>query len=134
MTYFSSSKKSIDEEKNEATLMLSKMHEEYLVSMASAISDSDDRIKEVVDECKDYKNDDDETIENVAMNVIERIVSISDGQDRQGAITEAAKELIVLMQTNSPEDLMNIYKRVLHEFIICTDEEYEMLRKQIFEK
>lgn len=105
----------------------------YLIALANSISDDDERIRDVIAECENCSKDEDSLHENACMNVIEKIVSISKEQNRAGAIKEAAKELIVLRQTNSPENLIRIHKRVLHEFIISSDDEYNTLRALIFE-
>lgn len=73
----------------------------------------------------------DEEFENKCMDVIEKIVSINIKQDRQGAIKVAEKMLEKAKSTGS-KVVIDIYERVLHEFNIATDAEYELLRKQIF--
>ncbi|MGN0787693.1 MAG: hypothetical protein ACI4L6_01320 [Candidatus Onthoplasma sp.] len=73
----------------------------------------------------------DEEFENKCMDVIEKIVSINIKQDRQGAIKVAEKMLEKAKSTGS-KVVIDIYERVLHEFNIATDDEYELLRKQIF--
>lgn len=73
----------------------------------------------------------DEEFENKCMDVIEKIVSINIKQDRQGAIKVAEKMLEKAKSTGS-KVVVDIYERVLHEFNIATDAEYELLRKQIF--
>ena len=73
----------------------------------------------------------DEEFENKCMDVIEKIVSINIKQDRHGAIKVAEKMLEKAKSTGS-KVVIDIYERVLHEFNIATDAEYELLRKQIF--
>jgi len=73
-----------------------------------------------------------EEFENKCMDVIETIVSIDIKQDRQGAIKVAEKMLEkAKAKTNNPT-IISIYERVVEEFKIATDEEYNLLRKQIF--
>lgn len=122
-----------DKEEYDANKLLSEIYGEYLIALANSISDDDERIRDVIAECENCSKDEDSLHENACMNVIEKIVSISKEQNRAGAIKEAAKELIVLRQTNSPENLIRIHKRVLHEFIISSDDEYNTLRALIFE-
>ncbi len=72
-----------------------------------------------------------EEFENKCMDIIEQIVSIDIKQDRLGAIKVAEKMLEKAKSTNK-KLAIDIYDRVLNEFKIATDEEYELLRKQIF--
>lgn len=73
-----------------------------------------------------------EEFENKCMDVIETIVSIDIRQDRQGAIKVAEKMLEKARLKNSKPVIISIYERVVEEFKIATDEEYNLLRKQIF--
>ena len=73
-----------------------------------------------------------EEFENKCMDIIEVIVSIDIKQDRQGAIAVAKKMLDAASKKTTNRDVLDIYERVVHEFEIATDAEYEMLRKQIF--
>lgn len=73
-----------------------------------------------------------EEFENKCMDIIEVIVSISVKQDRQGAIVVAKKMLDAASKKTTNKEVIAIYERVVHEFEIATDEEYNMLRKQIF--
>ena len=72
-----------------------------------------------------------EEFENKCMDIIEQIVSIDIKQDRQGAIAVAEKLLEKAKETGKPLAI-DIYKRVVNELNIATDEEYNLLRKQIF--
>ncbi len=74
-----------------------------------------------------------EEFENKCMDVIEKIVSISIKQDRLGAIKVAEKMLEKAKATTKNVEVISIYERVIHEFKIATDDEYNLLRKQIFE-
>lgn len=73
-----------------------------------------------------------EEFENKCMDVIEMIVGIDIRQDRQGAIKVAEKMLEKAKAKTTNKYLISIYERVIKEFKIATDAEYEMLRKQIF--
>ena len=72
-----------------------------------------------------------EEFENKCMDIIEQIVSIDIRQDRKGAIKVAEKMLVKAQQTGN-KLAIDIYTRVVKEFNIATDEEYNLLRKQIF--
>ena len=72
-----------------------------------------------------------EEFEEKCMNVIEQIVSIDIKQDRQGAI-KVSEKMLEKAKEKGNKKIIEIYERVLKEFKIATDEEYEMLRKQIF--
>ena len=73
-----------------------------------------------------------EEFESKCMDVIEKIVSIDIRQNRQGAIKVSEKMLEQAKAKTSNKTVIAIYERVLYEFQIATDAEYEMLRKQIF--
>ena len=72
-----------------------------------------------------------EEFENKCMDIIEQIVSISIKQDRQGAI-KVTEKMLEKAKTTGKQRVIEIYERVLHEFNIATDAEYNLLRKQIF--
>lgn len=72
-----------------------------------------------------------EQFENKCMDIIEQIVSISPKQDRSGAI-KVTEKMLEKAKATGKKMVIDIYERVLHEFKIATDAEYEMLRKQIF--
>lgn len=72
-----------------------------------------------------------EEFENKCMDIIEQIVSIDIKQNRQGAI-KVAEKMLEKAKTTGKAKVIEIYERVVHEFKIATDEDYELLRKQIF--
>lgn len=72
-----------------------------------------------------------EEFENKCMDIIEQIVSIDPRQNRQGAI-KVAENMLERAKTKGNQKAIEIFERVVKEFNIATDEEYEMLRKQIF--
>ena len=72
-----------------------------------------------------------EEFENKCMDIIEQIVSIDIRQNRAGAI-KVAEKMLEKAKTTGKQTVIDIYTRVVNEFKIATDAEYEMLRKQIF--
>lgn len=72
-----------------------------------------------------------EEFEEKCMDVIEKIVAIDIRQDRQGAILVAQKMLDKAKEKGNAK-IVEIYERVLKEFKLASDKEYELLRKQIF--
>ena len=73
-----------------------------------------------------------EEFENKCMDVIETIVGIDNRMDRKGAIKVAEKMLEKAKGKTSNKQVISIYERVVKEFNIATDEEYKLLKKQIF--
>lgn len=72
-----------------------------------------------------------EQFENKCMDIIEQIVSISIKQDRQGAI-KVTEKMLDKAKTGNNKLVIEIYERVLHEFNIATDQDYNLLRREIF--
>ena len=72
-----------------------------------------------------------EEFENKCMDIIEQVVAIDIKQNRQGAI-KVAEKMLEKAKTKGNKKIIEIYDRVLQEFKLASDEEYEMLRKQIF--
>ena len=72
-----------------------------------------------------------EEFENKCMDIIEQITSIDIKQTRQGAI-KVAEKMLEKAKTTGKKKIIDIYTRVVEEFKIATDEEYELLKKQIF--
>jgi len=70
--------------------------------------------------------------ENKCMDIIEQIVSIDVRQDRQGAIVVSEKMLEKAKSKTTNKKVLDIYERVLKEFQLASDEEYLILKKQIF--
>ncbi len=91
---------------------------------ASAIS-SEDYTKEL-----DYDRTDKADFENACMNIIEQVVGM-DHQNRQDAIS-IVEIILAHVMANCSKKTIAVWERVLHEFHIATDEEYEMLRRSIF--
>lgn len=73
-----------------------------------------------------------EEFENKCMDIIEKIVSIDIRQNRQGAIKVAEKMYEAAKLKTKNKEVLDIYARVIKEFNIASDDEYEALRKQIF--
>ena len=72
-----------------------------------------------------------EEFENKCMDIIEQIVAMDIKQNRQGAI-KVAEKMVEKARTTGKKKVIEIYERVVHEFKIASDEDYELLRKQIF--
>lgn len=72
-----------------------------------------------------------EEFENKCMDIIEQITSIDIKQTRQGAI-KVAEKMLEKAKTTGKKKIVDICARVVEEFKIATDEEYELLKKQIF--
>lgn len=72
-----------------------------------------------------------EAFEEKCMDIIEQIVAIDIKQNRLGAI-KVAEKMLEKAKVTGKAKVIEIYERVVHEFKIATDEDYEMLRKQIF--
>lgn len=73
-----------------------------------------------------------EEFENKCMDIIEKIVAMDIKMNRQGAIKVAEKMLDNAKKKTTNKNAIAIYERVVKEFNIATDAEYEMLRKQVF--
>ena len=73
-----------------------------------------------------------EDFENKCMDVIETIVGIDNRLDRKGAIKVAEKMLAKAKTKTNNKQVIAIYERVVKEFNIATDAEYDLLKKQIF--
>ena len=72
-----------------------------------------------------------EEFEEKCMDVIEKIVSMDIKQNRLGAI-KVSEKMLEKAKEKGNSKIIEIYERVLKEFKIASDEEYELLRKQIF--
>lgn len=70
---------------------------------------------------------------NHCMNIIEQIVSTDKNMNRQGAIETARKMYDEAINTKD-KMVIAVYYRIINEFRYATDEEYELLRKQIHGK
>ena len=73
-----------------------------------------------------------EEFENKCMDVIEKIVGIDIHNTRQDAIKISEKMLEAAKTKTKNKTVIAIYERVIKEFQIATDQEYNLLRKQIF--
>ena len=72
-----------------------------------------------------------EEFENKCMDIIEQIVAMDIKQNRAGAI-KVAEKMLEKAKLTGKKKAVEIYERVVHEFNIASDEDYELLRKQIF--
>ncbi len=74
-----------------------------------------------------------EEFENKCMDIIEKIVSTDKTMKKSNATKIAEKMLENAKAKTSNKNVIAIYERVVKEFNIATDEEYNMLWKQIWE-
>ena len=72
-----------------------------------------------------------EEFEEKCMDIIEKIVAMDIKQNRQGAI-KVSEKMLEKAKEKGNSKVVEIYERVLQEFKLASDEEYELLRKQIF--
>lgn len=103
-----------------AEKIVEKLREVKIISFVVKIGEDGNII---ADEYKSIKN-----FETVCMDIIEMIVALD--INRANSI-EFMKVIFNETKDKVPENIFNIIGRVLHEFQIATDEEYEELRKQI---
>lgn len=73
-----------------------------------------------------------EEFENKCMAIIEKIVAKDIRNTRQDAIRIAEEMLKVSKRKTTKQSVIAVFERVLKEFQIATDEEYNLLKKQIF--
>lgn len=78
------------------------------------------------------KNVNDVELEETCMDVIEAVVALDPNQDRYGAI-EVSRRMLAKAQLRGNPIVVRIFERVHKEFEVASDEEYELLKKQIFE-
>lgn len=79
-----------------------------------------------------YDETDTEQLEEICMDIIESIASIDKNQSRKDAII-IAETIMNAAEHSGNNKAVAIYKRVVDEFQSATDEEYEMLKKSIFD-
>ena len=72
-----------------------------------------------------------EEFEEKCMDIIEKVVAMDIKQNRQGAI-KVSEKMLEKAKEKGNSKVIEIYERVLQEFKLASDEEYELLRKQIF--
>ena len=72
-----------------------------------------------------------EEFEEKCMDVIEQIVAMNIKQNRAGAI-KVSEKMLEKAKEKGNKKIIEIYERVLQEFQLASDAEYELLRKQIF--
>jgi len=73
-----------------------------------------------------------EAFENKCMDIIEKIVLIDIRNTRKEAIAIAEKMLEAAKKKTTKKSVLDIYERVIKEFKIATDQEYILLRNQLF--
>ena len=91
-----------------------------------------DIVKEEIAKPIDIISEEDSTFENKVMDLIEAVVWLNSSWRRSDAISEAAKELVVVRLLGFSSQTTAVYERALVELKRATDEEYNLLRKQIF--
>ena len=75
-----------------------------------------------------------EEFENKCMDIIEKVVAAEKTMKKANATKIAEKMLENAKAKTSNKNVIAIFERVIKEFNIATDEEYNMLWKQIWEK
>lgn len=102
-------------------------------AVIAEIPDVVGQIDKVISEDKsDVASIKDFNFESLCMDLIEKIVAINKHWTRKDAIQEAAKELLVVRKEFQRSLAEKVHKRVLREFLIATDNEYLLLRRQIW--
>lgn len=74
-----------------------------------------------------------EEFENKCIEVIENIILSNINYTRANAITLSGKMLDKAKEKSS-QGVIDIYDRVHQEFLMASDQEYEILKKQLFKK
>lgn len=127
-----------DEAKNELSLdtLYSKGFD--MQAVIASIPDMDEKIKQVEKEgtFRPHEKSLREgayAFENICMDVMESIVKLNPKWERRDAIHEAAKELVAVQDGKQRQLVIDIHRRVYFEFTIATDEEYEALRRSVWE-
>lgn len=77
------------------------------------------------------ENLNDVELEETCMDVIEAVVALDPNQDRYGAI-EVSRRMLAKAQLRGNPIVVRIFERVYKEFEVASDEEYELLKKQVF--
>lgn len=73
-----------------------------------------------------------EEFEKKCIEVIEQIVLLDYKQNRKTAV-EIALKMLEKSKLKYPQGVVDIYQRVYDEFLNCSDTEYEILKKQLFD-
>ena len=74
-----------------------------------------------------------EEFEKKCIELIEQIVLVDINQDRKGAVAVAERMLEKAKAQNKNQDVLDIFEKVVEEFKTCTDVQYSILKKQIFD-
>ena len=125
---------------NKATLIIEWMEKNHYISELG-----DQRCRKVLISMDEFENKfrkgfckmsnnmgNNEFFESKCMDIIEVITSIKETNTRQDAIRIAQKLKNKLLE--NPNIDISVYSRVIREFEIATDEEYELLKEQIFKR
>ncbi|MBO5909923.1 MAG: hypothetical protein J6Q15_00285 [Clostridia bacterium] len=70
--------------------------------------------------------------ESKCIEVIESIILSNINYTRANAITVSSKMLEIAKEKKCPQGVLDIYTRVLEEFKLASDKEYEILKQQLF--
>lgn len=103
-------------------------------AVITSIPDMENQISETlieVNRCV-FPSITDANYESLCMDLIENIVRLNKKWARKDAIREAAKELVAVRKSKQSPLAEKVHLRVLHEFLIATDDEYLLLRKQLW--
>lgn len=71
--------------------------------------------------------------ESKCIEVIESIIMSNINYARKDAIN-VSKKMLDKAKEKYPQGVVDIYTRVVQEFELATDKEYEILKKQLFSK
>ena len=72
--------------------------------------------------------------ESKCIEVIESIILSNINYTRANAIVISGKMVEKAKAKNCPQGVLDIYQRVNEEFKLASDKEYEILKKQLFNK
>lgn len=71
--------------------------------------------------------------EGKCVEVIESII-LSNASYSRGDAIKVAQKMLEKARTKYPQGVVDIYERVVEEFKLASDREYEILKKQLFSK
>ena len=82
---------------------------------------------------KEYLLSETNAYENICMDIIRSIVMKDQNWGLKDAINEAAKEMIAVEYAKQKYITINIHRRVFREFSITSNNEYEELKKVLWD-
>ena len=110
--------------KQQAQFTVNKLRDMKVMATVVQIDDNGDIYAE------DYKSQTE--FEGACMDEIEWIVSLDKNRFRSETVA-IMEEVLKSINESTPSCIANVITRVTKEFQIATDEEYELLKKQIFD-